>query len=75
MRNRDFLKQVDERLGENKKLAGGGLPSVLAPVVELVGMKTWQVLLFGSFGVTALWFVMDPFSLLAFVRSVLIMKN
>ncbi len=76
MRQSDFLKALDERLEENKKLSDkGGMPKELAPVVSLMGFYSWQVLLVLGFLVVGLWFLVEPVGMLKLVRGLLLVRG
>jgi hypothetical protein len=75
MENKVFLKQLEERLEENRKLSERrGLPVWMAPAASVLGLRAWEGLLFGSFVVTALLFLVWPIEFMRLVRLLLIMQ-
>jgi hypothetical protein len=71
---REFLAEMEKRLDENRRLsAHGGVPQSLAPVISVFGQHVWQMLLFGSFVVSSLLFLVFPLEFLGLVKKLLLL--
>jgi hypothetical protein len=70
----NFLEEMEERLEENKKLSGGGLPNWLAPVASLMAVKSYEGLLLVAFMITLIWFLLWPLEFLQIIRIILLSK-
>lgn len=73
MRQEDFLEALEQRLEENKKLSGKGMPLKTAPVVSVLGTKPWQSLVGVSFLVTLLIWLVGKSLLMSLVDKLLLL--
>lgn len=75
MANKKYLQQLDKILEENTLLTTGGLPQELAPVTSLIGQRPWQALIFISFVITAVLFLLFPLEFLKTIRLILLISK
>lgn len=69
---KDFMKELDQRLDENKRLSQGGVPEKLQPVATWLGLYPWQSLLGLSLVITVVLFAWLQATVVEVVERVLL---
>lgn len=72
MRQRDFEREFEERLVENKRLVQGGLPEGWSVLAWWVGTRTVWVLLGVTLVIVGAWYGLAPVSAREFVKVALL---
>jgi hypothetical protein len=73
-RKKLFLEEMEERLEENRKLAGGGLPVGLAVVANWLGTRLMESLMVLALAATTAGFLVVPEIMLKIVKGILLIK-
>jgi hypothetical protein len=73
MKQQEFLRRIEERVEENRRLMRGGMPSSWVKFTEAVGLHYWKVGLVVSL-VVAIWFWATHYSFLVGAVRVMIWR-